>query len=486
MLTEQLKTRHVDVAIIGTGTAGMGAYRAAKKYTDNILLIEGAAYGTTCARVGCMPSKLLIAAADSVHHSSTSSPFGINVPYVFIDGKAVMKRVRAERDRFVGFVLESVETFDDKHKIKGFAKFVDNNTLMIDNQTQVVAKRIIIATGSRPKYPEFLSAAGSRLLTNDTLFELEDLPESIAVFGPGVIGLELGQALSRLGVKVKVFGRSGSVANIQDSKIRNYAAKVFNEEFYFDAKADVVSTREKGNQVEIVYKHKNGQPVSECFDYVLAATGRQANVDKLGLENTSVELNEVNTPYFNDATLQTSVEHIFIAGDANDSLTILHEAADDGKIAGTNAGRFPRVLSTLRRTPLSIVFTDPQVISVGLNQKQIEKAYSDLHQTNYITGSVNFENQGRSRVMLKNKGLLKVFADKFSGEFLGAEMFGPSAEHIGHLLAWARQNKMTIQSMLEMPFYHPVIEEGLRTALRDAESKLQLFDSGTHRPTTVS
>ena len=232
---------NVDVAIIGTGTAGMGAYRAAKEYTDNVLLIEGGAYGTTCARVGCMPSKLLIAAADAAHHASQTELFGVQVDNINVDGKAVMKRVQTERDRFVGFVLESVESFSEKDKIRGFAKFIDDHTLQIDEHSQVIAKRIVIATGSRPDYPDFLAAAGNRLLTNDSLFELSDLPKSVAVFGPGVIGLELGQALSRLGVMVKVFGRSGSVANLQDEEMRRYAEQTFNEEFYFDDQLNLLN-----------------------------------------------------------------------------------------------------------------------------------------------------------------------------------------------------------------------------------------------------
>jgi dihydrolipoamide dehydrogenase len=157
---------------------------------------------------------------------------------------------------------------------------------------------------------------------------------------------------------------------------------------------------------------------------------------------------------------------IFIAGDASNDLPILHEAADEGKIAGTNAGSYPEVKPGLRRAQLGIVFTDPQIAIIGGGKATLEDK-------TYIVGSVSFEDQGRSRVMLKNKGLLNVYADAKTGQFLGAEMFGPSAEHIGHLLAWALQNKMTIAEMLEMPFYHPVIEEGLRTALRHALSKLQ-------------
>lgn len=268
-----------------------------------------------------------------------------------------------------------------------------------------------------------------------------------------------------------------SVVNLHDEEMRRYAENTFNEEFYFDAKAYVMSTTEKGNAVEVLYRDKEGQPIAELFEFILAATERKANVDKLGLENTSIILDEKHSPVFDELTLQTSVDHIFVAGDANNTLTLLHEAADDGKVAGSNAGSYPIIVDGQRRAPLSVVFTEPQVASVGLNLTQIKHLYNSLHETNYVTGHVSFEGQGRSRVMGKNKGMLKVYADKYSGEFLGAEMFGPAAEHIGHLLAWAKQQQMTIQKMLSMPFYHPVIEEGLRTALRDTLRQLSLNES---------
>ena len=148
--------KEVDVAIIGSGTAGMGAYRTASEHTDNIMLIEGGVYGTTCARVGCMPSKLLISAAEAAYHSSHTDIFGVSVDNVTVDKKAVMTRLRSERDRFVGFVIESVEGFDEKHRVKGYAKFIDDNTLQIDDHTTVKAKSIVIATGSSPAYPGFL------------------------------------------------------------------------------------------------------------------------------------------------------------------------------------------------------------------------------------------------------------------------------------------------------------------------------------------
>ncbi|MFT7373534.1 MAG: dihydrolipoamide dehydrogenase, partial [Oleiphilaceae bacterium] len=160
--------------------------------------------------------------------------------------------------------------------------------------------------------------------------------------------------------------------------------------------------------------------------------------------------------------------HIFIAGDANNDLPILHEAADEGKIAGANAATFPNVIAGHRRAPLGVVFTEPQIAQLGLRLPEIEAKYGQA----YVVGEVSFEGQGRSRVMGKNQGILKVFADQNTGVLLGAEMFGPSAEHIGHLLAWALQQQLTVDIILEMPFYHPVIEEGVRTAFRDAQKKL--------------
>ncbi|GAB3525093.1 dihydrolipoyl dehydrogenase [Photobacterium alginatilyticum] len=465
-----MKTRHVDVAIIGSGTSGMGAYRAAREYTDSLVLIEGGEYGTTCARVGCMPSKLLIAAAEAAHHARHTQPFGVTVEDVHIDGKAVMNRVQSERNRFVGFVQEAIEEFKPEHKIKGYARFKDDHTLIIDNHIEITAKRIVIATGSSPVYPPIFAEAGNRLLTNDNLFELSDLPESIVVFGPGVIGLELGQALSRLGVKVKVFGLGGAIATLRDPEIKTYAEKAFNEEFYLDVDAQVSTIRKVNDGVEVTYQDRSGKDTTEVFSYLLAATGRKPNVDKLGLENTTVQLDKRGGPVFDHYTMQTTPDHIFIAGDVNNELTLLHEAADEGRIAGSNAGRYPDVRAGLRRAPLGIVFTEPQIANIGLSLPELETRCAGC----YAVGEVNFEGQGRSRVMRKNKGILKVYAEQGSGLFLGAEMFGPAAEHIGHLLAWALQQRLTISKMLEMPFYHPVIEEGLRTALRDLNAKLHL------------
>jgi dihydrolipoamide dehydrogenase len=453
--------RKVDVAIIGAGSAGLAAYRAARKWTDQLVLIEGGKYGTTCARVGCMPSKLLIAAAEAAHAVREAPGFGVEVDSSRIDDTAVMERVRSERDRFVGFVLESVDEIPAQHRIRGKARFLDDHRLAVGDHQVVNAGRIVIATGSSPSHPASFEALGDRLLVNDDIFEWTTLPDRVAVFGPGVIGLELGQALHRLGVSVLMFGIDGIVGPLTDPSVRDVARQAFEQEFYLDADARVRAMQASEHGVTIDYVDVDGSDATAQVDYVIAATGRIPNVFGLGLENTSLELGARGAPVVDPSTMRVGNSHVFIAGDATSDRPLLHEASDEGGIAGDNAGRYPNVVPGDRRTPLAVVFSDPQIAMVGAT-------FAELDGRNFVVGEVSFENQGRSRVMLKNRGLLRIYADATDGRLLGAEMVGPRAEHLGHLLAWARQAGMTVAQMLRMPFYHPVVEEGLRTALRDA------------------
>ena len=458
----------VAVAVIGAGSAGLNVFRGAQKHTESVVLIEGGPYGTTCARVGCMPSKLLIAAAEAAHDIERAHGFGVHAEPPVINGVEVMDRVRRERDRFVGFVLEDTEAIPEPQRIRGYARFLDDHTLQVDDHTRIHAERIVIATGSTPSTLPMFAGLGERLIINDDVFDWTDLPESIVVFGPGVIGLELGQALHRLGVRMRMFGMSGRFLRaLGNSEVQEYALRQFQSEFPLDPGVQGLSVERRGQQVALRFiDRESGKQVEELFDYVLAATGRTPNIKGLALENTTLALDAKGIPEYDATTMRCGKSHIFIAGDVNNDLPLLHEASDEGRIAGENAGRYPQVQPGRRRSPLSVIFSDPQVVVVG-------ESWRALQSRPFIIGRVSFEGQGRSRVMLKNRGLMHVYADPASGHFLGAQIFGPQAEHLGHLLSWAHQQWLTIAQMLEMPFYHPVIEEGLRTALRDADTQVQ-------------
>jgi len=285
------------------------------------------------------------------------------------------------------------------------------------------------------------------------------------VVGAGVIGLELGQALARLGVNTTIVNRSEGVGGVTDPEVRTSAAAAFQAELALNLNSEVKSLRRNGDKLEVVYHTENGDEHTAHVDYLLVAAGRRPNIKALDLHNTSATLNEKGMPGYDAATLQLGGSPIFIAGDVNGVLPLLHEAADDGQFAGENAASYPEVQPAERRAPMAVVFSDPQLAQAGMR-------YKDLPAQGVVIGEVDFSNQGRSRVMLKNRGKLRVYASVGDGRFLGAEMAGPAMEHIAHLLAWAVQKKLTIAEMLNMPYYHPVIEEGLRTALRDCAKKL--------------
>jgi dihydrolipoamide dehydrogenase len=456
---------NVDVAVIGAGTAGLAAYRAAAARTSRVVLIEAGAYGTTCARVGCMPSKLLIAAAEAAHDARSAAPFGVRAE-VRIDGRAVMDRVRRERDRFVGFVVESSESIPEERRLRGHARYVAPGVLDVDG-VRVEARAVVAATGSSPALPSMFDRVKGAVVLNDHVFAWEELPRSIAVFGAGVIGLELGQALHRLGVRTRILGRGGRVGPLTDPSVREAALAAFGEELELDVDADVRSVDpDSAGGVKVSFVDRAGASREERFDTLLVAAGRRPNIKGLDLARAGIPIDANGLPKVDRFTLQVGDAPLFVPGDANDENPLLHEAADEGRFAGENAARFPYVQPHPRRSLLVIAFTDPGLAIAGATYESLAARGA------LAVGEVRFENQGRSRVIRKNVGALRVYADPRSGRFLGAEMAGPRAEHLAHLLAWAHQQEMTIERMLAMPFYHPVVEEGLRTALKDVHAKL--------------
>lgn len=514
---------NVDVAIIGAGSAGMSAYRAAKTAGQRVVIIEGGPYGTTCARVGCMPSKLLIAAAEAAHAVHAAPGFGVLTAPPQIDGPAVLARVRSERDRFVGFVLESVESFPPEDRLRGYARFLDPHTLQIEAATEAVvhagneasadartdsgtesviesggikpgvtplqvrATSIVIATGSSANRLPELAGAGDLVQICDDVFEWPDLPKRVAVIGTGVIALELGQALVRLGVQVAIFGRSTSLAHLSDPKVLASARATLGAELDLRPHTRILGSAREGTQAVLHTRAQDGSEQHETFDFILAASGRTPNLARLAIASSGLQLDARGIPVFDSHTMQCvdaasgQGSHIFIAGDVDDETPLLHEAADQGKIAGHNAGRLAVNLAAnpgnpasavepgLRRAKMAVAFCDPQIASVGPGFATLQTSMPGC----FVCGEVSFHNQGRSRVMLQNRGLLRVYARCSDGRFLGAEMIAPRAEHMAHLLAWALQAEMSVDTMLDMPFYHPVIEEGLRTALRDLQQQLK-------------
>ena len=185
-----------DIIIIGAGTAGQAAYKEAIKHTSNILIVNHGPWDTTCARVGCMPSKVLISVANQLHDAQSLDKIGVTT-HLHLDSQKIMLHVQELRNQFTQAALKDVERWETSHKITGQAHFINASTIEI-NQKYYQARSFILAVGSTPSFDlEWKKELGSKLITSDEIFELEQLPESIAVIGSGVIALELAQALQR-------------------------------------------------------------------------------------------------------------------------------------------------------------------------------------------------------------------------------------------------------------------------------------------------
>lgn len=452
-----------DVAIIGAGTAGLYALREVRRARKSFVLIDHGPLGTTCARVGCMPSKVALhAGARWAGAQSLARIGGHGAGQLRIDLTETWAALRQQRDGFSGNAArKALEAAGDQF-LDGTARFVAPGLLEVANNltgthTRVRPGAVVIANGSRPVMPDWLAPVRDRAVTTDELFELPSLPARIGVLGLGAIGLEMGLALARLGVQVTGADLAPGVAGITDPAVAEAALQRFGKEMilWLD-QATRVERTEQG--VALVSGNRRTE-----VDLLLVALGRRPNTDSLDLDAAGLPVNERGLPVFNRHTMQVGTAPVFIAGDANGDRPLMHEAVDEGAIAGYNAAAISAsrpVQSFQRKVPLAMAFTDPDVVSVGA---RFDELNHDQVRIGVGTGAGN----GRARVLHEPDSLLRVYADASTGRLLGAAMVGVRGEHLGHLLAWAMQRGETAHGLLQLPFYHPVVEEMLQSALQD-------------------
>ncbi len=457
-----MKTLQVDVAIIGAGTAGLYALREVKRANKSFVLIDKGPLGTTCARVGCMPSKVALHAAELWSMRQEQKQFGVSgTEQLEIDRAAAWAKVREMRDDFAGGAANNAVKSADEHLIMGEAKFLEPTVLQVegdDGTQRIEAKAVVIAVGSRPVIPGFLTPFSDYLITTDDLFELEELPQRLGLLGLGAIGLEMGLAMQRLGVEVVGTDMAKSIGGIRDPEVAKYALQAFAENFpMFLGESANLESAEQG--VQLVSGDDR-----VMVDKVLVALGRRPNIDKLNLTEAGFKLDERGMPEFNLNSLQIEDYPVYLVGDANAYRTLMHEAAVEGAIAGFNASReVPQAFD--RKTSLAIAFTQPDIISVG-------SGFSDLDEDETLIGAAYSKNDGRSRILSSKEGVLRIYANKKDGRLLGAAMVGVRAEHIAQFLALAIAQKMTVHELLAAPFYHPVVEEMIQSALQDIARKM--------------
>lgn len=446
------ETLTCDVAIIGAGSAGLAAWRAADERGKRAVIVERGPGGTTCARVGCMPSKLLLAAGRAAEQARTAVMFGIRTGAVEVDGAAVMARMRRQRDEYVASACEGWFEVPEEQRIDGAARFIGPTTLLIEGGPRIETGAVVIATGARPSVPLVLDPVRDLVRTYETIFEIESPPRRLAVLGAGPLGLELGQAFAWLGSAVTVIDAGPAVANLTDPEVAEAARDRLGRMLDLRLEAEIEAAELADGQARLRWTGGEG-----VFDLVLAAVGTEPELASLGLAAAGLELDEHGTPLFDPVSRRCGAHPVFIAGDAGADRPVQHEAARTGEVAGTVAAggeakpRLPR---------LAMAFTEPEIVLVGCDHDALPDGAR--------IGRADFADNGRVGIDggPEAGGVARVYADQ-DGLLIGGALVGPGAEHLGHLLCLAVSRGMTAAELADQAFYHPCVEETLRSAARD-------------------
>lgn len=455
-----MNTQPLDIAIIGAGTAGLSARAEVTKVTDSYRVFDPGPYGTTCVRSACMPSKALLQSAHDFHRRHAFDSLGIaGEKALRIDAARVLDETRKLRDSLAEEVIDGMADWRETHLVPAAPVFQDDGTLRAGDQ-RFLPEATIIATGSRPAVPQnWRDRFGGRVLTSDDIFELKDLPRRMAVIGLGPVGLELGQALARLGVEVTGFDPAPSLGGLDDPALQARLHKAIAPDMTcVQAQAEPV----EGHDGAIRMQWDDGETEVDC---ILVAMGRKPNLADLGLEAIGVTLQEDGLPELEPTQLNLSGTRLYFAGDSGQGPALLHEASDEGRIAGYFAARDEDAVFR-RRTPLRMVFSDPQIALAGASWTALQDRDDSI-----AVGEASFDHAGRTRLQRGSGGALRIYAQKSDARLLGAAIVAPEAEHLAHLLAYAIDHGDDLQGLLRMPAYHPTHEEVLRRALRDTLRK---------------
>ncbi|MEJ2696488.1 MAG: FAD-dependent oxidoreductase [Candidatus Sulfobium sp.] len=418
-----------DIGILGGGAAGLTVAAGAARFGGRTLLIEKwKELGGDCLHFGCVPSKTLIRTARVYHLMKNAEKFGLpRVDPKPVDYREVAKRIQ--------YVIGLIQKHDSKERFCGLGVkvefgdgcFVDEHSVRVNGKTYS-AKNWVISSGSSPSVPPIEGLDRTPYITNKEIFSLESLPKTMITIGAGPIAIEFAQAFSRLGTKVTLIERGDQILNKEDRDMADRIMKVLAGEgmsFYLDS--TTLSTRDLGGQKEVVIRNGEGQVHSLKADAILVATGRKPNIDRFGLQEISVDCDRHGLKV--DSRLRTNHKHIYGAGDVTGQYLFTHAAGYEGSIVLSNSVlRLPRKVD-YTNFPW-VTFTDPELASIGMNEKAAKKAGIE-----YSVWTEEFRSNDRSLAEAEEVGKIKLLLDG-KEKPLGIQILGPHAgELIGEWIA---------------------------------------------------
>lgn len=455
-----------DIVIIGAGSAGIEAFKVATKAGAHCILVESGPLGTSAKRTGDTPLSYLMAAGRNCHGIMDLDKYGVNVSFDFaFDTDHVLNTLRAVRSKDTNEILSFIYSIPESNRLIGRASFIDEHTLMVNESHTVHFKSAIIATGSVPVVPYELSQyqdTGGIYTTHD-FFDMDHLPNSIAIFGSNREGLQLGQALSYLGVKVVVFGNQ-NLWELTDESVITATLEAFNARFdlVLNSYTTAIERYERG--FGIYYLQSNYENHLEV-ESILTCSIRYPKLDGLNLREIGMRLTRQGCIEVNELTMQTSIDHIFAAGDVTELNMTTAKARQQGHVAGMNAITYPELKDFAPAFKINILATDPEVAMVGLTYEQVKQRAKDGQ--SFVSVEVRM-NDGIFRVTQRQGGLLRMYVDESSHLILGCELCMHDAGHIAHLLAMSMSQGLTVEQVSALPYFTPSYESVIKSACDQA------------------
>lgn len=448
-----------DVLVLGGGAAGLSAAGIATNLGAKTLMVEREKLGGDCTWTGCVPSKTLLKAAKVVHQARTASRYGLTDTEMDVDFSGVMEHVRSVRQE-VYEDADAPEIFEDmgidvRH---GTAHFVDGHTVAIrgadGNRQQVTGRFIMIATGASAFIPPIDGIDRVPVLTNEDLFDLEELPDRFAIVGGGPIGTEMAQAFSRLGSEVTVIDRADGILQNDDPELSGRLREILEDEgvrYVLNAQVQGVTA---SNGTVAVAAEQDGSSVTVEADRLLLATGRTANVDGLNLDAAGIETSRRGITV--DDRCRTNQKHIYAVGDVTGRYQFTHMSGHMAKVAVTNAIlKMPATIDS-DHVPWA-TYTEPELAHVGARESDLEE--SDVSHRTY---RFPFSKLDRAITEGETEGLIKVHVKDLTGKILGASVLGAHAGELITSFAIAMRNGVTLRNIGDTIHPYPAWGEGVR------------------------
>jgi mercuric reductase len=450
-----------DLIIVGGGSAAFSAAIKAEDLGLNTLMVnEGLDFGGTCVNVGCVPSKNLIRAAETVYHATHSNFKGVRPKGVDIDYKQIIR----DKKQLVATLqqkkyMDVVSDFKYLTMIKGWAKFIDEKTIVVNGANKYQAIKFIIATGASTNIPEIEGLNKVDYLTNISLFDLEDQPESMTIMGAGYIGLEIAMAYNRLGTKVRIIEFTDRVLRSQTPDIsETLETQMRGEGIEILPNYRAIKIEKEGTDTVIHCKCPDGS-ITKLIepDKLLVATSTSPNTQKLGLENLRLKLGKKGHVLVNEK-METNIPNIFAAGDVADTPSYVYTAAFEGSTAVANAFASSDTKVDYSSLPW-VVFTDPQIAGAGLDEAQAEALNIPFEVSNLPLTEVP-----RSIAAHDTRGFIKLIRNTETDKLIGARVVAPEGGELIQQLSMAIKYGITIKELAGSFFAYLTLGEGIKLA----------------------